>query len=329
MPLAQPVITGYHYRAIPLSIIGTHDACFPWVLENFIQLRCYKSVVDQHGMLDFVDLDMLHFPTPWLDIQRIDRALFDRYLPDFKQFLTDCIQDGYYVHVYVDEFFVPNRSPFGKEHIPHDLLISGYDDEAAEFDVAGFDEQGLYKQTKITYQQLQEATSKDSPLLSVQNPLLLVRIKAADYPGFNVAKIVTWLTAYLHAEDYAGHYTTVALRDPFVYGLEVYEALCNYLQSGLDQYIELETRPFQMLLERSQLMQHRLMYLQECNYLPNAQQFIQAYKEFEKNAQATRNVLIKYQITGLEQLVQKMQNQLLTMQAKEREIIEEILRRLQ
>lgn len=329
LPLAAPVITGYHHRAMPLSIIGTHEACFLWILENFIQLRCDKRIVDEHNVLDFVDRDMLHFPTPWLDIQRIDQTFFARYLPDLKDFVRDCLRSNYYVHLYVDEFFVPHRVPFKQEHTPHDILVSGYDDLTETFEVAGFDEQGLYRQTKISYPQFQAATSQDAHLFHTHNPLLLLRLKTNKHSDFAIANVVRWLTAYLHAEDCCSHTTEAALQDSFAYGLEVYEALCHYLQGGLNQPMSLETRPFQMLLERNQLMQRRLLYLQEHGYLHHAQPLIQAYEELAKNSQTIRNGLIKYQLSGLEKLVQKMQDQLLALQAKERETVKAILRELQ
>lgn len=314
---------------MPLSIIGTHEACFLWILENFIQLRCYKRIVDQHDVLDFVDRNMLHFPTPCLDIQRLDRAFFDHHLPKLKDFVIDCLQNSYYVHLYVDEFFVPERVPFGQEHIPHDILIFGYDDQIETFDVVGFDEQGFYRQTKISYQQFQAATSQDSCLLQSPNTLILLRLNVNEYADFAIANMARWLTAYLHAEDCCSHTTEVALQGSFAYGLEVYESLCHYLQGGLDQQVDLETRPFQMLLERNQLMQRRLLYLREHSYLRHGQPLIQGYEELATNSQTIRNGLIKYQLTGLEKLVQKMQDQLLALQTKERELVKAILWELQ
>lgn len=328
LPLAEPVITGYHYRAMPLSIIGTHDACFSWILQNFIQLRCHKNIIDQQAVLDFADPDGLHFPTPWLDIQRIERAFFDHYLPDLKQFVIHCLQNGYYVHLYLDEFFVPDRSPFGIYHVPHDILIAGYDDESASFEVAGFDEQGRYKQTRLAYQQFYDATANASRFAESQNPLLLLQLNPAAHSDFSLAKIIRWLTAYLHAEDCCNHYTMVASDNAFAYGLDVYEALCTYLQCAPEQHIQLETRPFQILLERNQLMQRRLFYLQEHNYLDDAQRYIQVYKELEKSSQTVRNGMIKYQLTGMERPLQRMQDQLLAMQTKERAIMQELLQGL-
>ncbi len=305
--------------------MGTHDACFSWIIQNFIQLRCQKNIVDQQKVLDFVDPDGLHFPTPWLDIQRIDRVFFDDYLPDLKQFVIHSLQSGYYVHLYLDEFFVPGRSPFGVYHVPHDILISGYDDEIASFEVAGFDEQGFYKQTKLTYQQFYDATANASQFAESHNPLLLLRLNSDARPDFSLATITHWLTAYLHAEDSCGRCAAVASEDALAYGLDVYEALCAYLQCGPEQHLQLETRPFQILLERSRLMQQRLLYLQEHSYLDNAQQYMQAYKELEKSSQTVRNGVIKYQLTGIERLLQRMQDQLLAMRTKEREIIQELL----
>lgn len=325
LTLVDPPITGYHARAFPLSIISGHPACWSWTLEHFIQLRCSQRFVEPQNVLDFTAPAMLDFPTPWLNVQRIDRPLLDRYIPDLQQFVIDCIQSEHYVHLYVDEYFVPHRVPFQRAHILHDLLIHGYNDELHEFHIAGFDEQGFYRQTTISYQQFQQAISLEHCLPRSPNPVLLVSLNThVDYE-LRVSNVVEELTHYYNGTLCASqHYGLIPSSEP-VYGLNVYEALCQYIQHGADHQLELETRPFQLLIEHKQLMRRRLDFLFAHQHLSSASKFEQTYAELARNIVSVRNKIIKYQLTEQERLLTAAQEQLRALQTKERECVQRII----
>lgn len=323
--LVDPPITGYHYRAFPLSIISGHQASWSWILEHFIQLRCSQQFVEPHNVLDFTDPVMLYYPTPWLDVQRIDRTLLDRYIFDLKQFVIDCIQSHHYVHLYVDEYFVPNRAPFQQAHILHDLLIHGYDDESCTFHIAGFDEQGFYRQTTISYEQFQQATSLEHCNPKRINPVLLLRLNTDASYELHVPNVVAELTHYYNGTICSNQpYGLAAYSEP-VYGIHVYEALCHYIQQSIDYQTVLETRPFQLLIEHKQLMVRRLDFLLTHKYLSGESEFGHTYTELTKNMVSVRNKIIKYLLTNQERLLITAQEQLRMIQAKERDCIKELI----
>ncbi len=328
--LTNPIITGYQYRAFPLSIIGTHAACFPWIFENFIQLRCSKSFEEPQRAFDFADPNLLYNPTPWLATQRLEKAFSGDHAA-LQRLVIDSLQNNHYVYLYVDEYFIPNRVPFGKAHIPHDILISGYDDATATFEVAGFDEQGTYQQTQVTYLQFQQATQATvhNQLWPVaHNQLLLLRLNSDACYSFALSHVKELLTAYLMST--IPSYPSVQTQPvpDSAYGLEVYEMLQRYVQLGQEHHIEPETRPFQMLLEHKQLMQRRLAYLQTLGYLDQQTHLTQKYAEIAKVCLAARNALIKYQITDQERLLAKIQAHMITIQKQERDVLNELIEKL-
>ncbi|GCE15718.1 hypothetical protein [Tengunoibacter tsumagoiensis] len=327
LALATPAITGYHHRAMPLSILGLHDACQPWIFEHFIQMRCQTQIDDKHNVFDFADPNLLTTPTPWLSIQCIERSLIQRYLSDFRLFVIDCLLQEYYVHLYVDEYFIPQRAPFQTEHIIHDILVTGFDDESAVFTVAGFDEQGRYISSLVTYQQFQAATARASVQPDHDDPVRLLQMRPVAAYHFSIAHVIQQLTEY---------YTSTApsallfqSSAPAVYGLQTYEALQQYINSGIQQQVELEARPFQLLFEQKHLMLHRLTYLQDRGYLHSSDELILAYTELKTMAQTVRNGLIKYQLTQHSPRLLKVIDQLAIMHDKEQRAVKTFVETVQ
>lgn len=116
------------------------DDYYNWRSMNFIQLW--------YGDKDeFVWLDYYLFPRKsysyvysqnFLDVHTTTgEEIIDDY-SDIHCFLKKSIQHEYYVDLDLDEFYVQNRSAFGKVHYNHENLIYGYDDEKRVYYLLGY-----------------------------------------------------------------------------------------------------------------------------------------------------------------------------------------------
>ncbi|EGO8312552.1 BtrH N-terminal domain-containing protein, partial [Enterococcus faecalis] len=78
---------------------------------------------------------------------------------DIIKDITNMIREGYYVYLYLDEYFMPNRDAYQKFHLVHDNLIYGFDSDEEELFVLGYmNSQQL--PSKLSYNSLRKAFKK-------------------------------------------------------------------------------------------------------------------------------------------------------------------------
>ena len=160
LPLnATPPVRAYLAHAYLFSILS--EAHLPWLLGG-----SYTQLVWDHDP-DWMPLDFFApagyseppFACPLIDSQWICRSLVEKAFQNVCEFFVQAIEDGFYAICKVDEFYVPRRACFQRQHFVHSLLIFGYDYSEQCFDVIGYTETGAYTATQIGFSQFRDAFS--------------------------------------------------------------------------------------------------------------------------------------------------------------------------
>ena len=127
--LPEPIINYSPSLDFYLSIIQTSETNIqPWIFENFIDVvyRCDEK------MYSCEFLDMMHHMwmyTPFLDCSLIDRGLIESQKLDIVELTKSFIDNGYYVLLMVDTFYVSPYVTYQQQSLFHELLVHGYTDK--------------------------------------------------------------------------------------------------------------------------------------------------------------------------------------------------------
>lgn len=159
----SPPIRGYLKHAFLFSILATRDSYLPWLYGGSYSQLVFDR--DPGWMpLDFyapLGYSGSAFACPYLDAQWFGRSVVDGGYGSVTPFLLDSIDDGYYARLVVDEYGVPGRAAYERRHFLHALLVFGY--EGSDFHILGYNANGVYESSRISFSQMERAFSGGSP----------------------------------------------------------------------------------------------------------------------------------------------------------------------
>ena len=143
----QRDITTYLHRSLPLCAILACEDYYPWYYQHYLQIFSIK-----YGN-GFCRAEFLEPKNNFSEV-------FDEtYIPfsemessqSIIEFITDKIDLGYYVTVYVDEYHLPGKSSYNTSHFVHPSLIYGYDNKDKKLMAIGFDAEGIFRELTFDY----------------------------------------------------------------------------------------------------------------------------------------------------------------------------------
>jgi hypothetical protein len=313
LPITRPPIIGYVVHAFPLSIIFNHNKCMPWFSCNYIQLICNTKL--KNNFFDFFALctateipwvNSIYPGIPWLNTYSIDNyTLIDCDININQLIINSLMRDNYMV-CHLDEFFVPNRPTYQKEHYFHENMIYGFNNNKNEYDILGFDNKGIFNSTKISYAQFEQASID---LASKNHDLKFLSLKNDFSYNLDLNCIINQLLDYLNGENSSSGYTI--LRNPtrdFVYGTKIYNQLIKYLRLLYNNIGVSDIRPFHILWEHKKCMVLRIEYIMY-SYKDTASTLEEVYTEYltiERICFSIRSLFLKYTITSRIQIIEKI-----------------------
>ncbi|HEX9061147.1 MAG TPA: hypothetical protein VF941_13285, partial [Clostridia bacterium] len=155
----------------------------------------------------------------------------------------------------VDEYCLPQKSSFMKNHFVHPSLIYGYDNTDKKLMAVGFDSEMIFTEITFSYDDFIKAFEEaklfyreSAPWAETEAIQLLMPKKSGKGCQFNINRFLEELNNYLHSKgtDSSRIYKLVPLEDMKIcsdikYGLDVYdvvvrcmEKLANDILGGLD-----------------------------------------------------------------------------------------------
>lgn len=323
LALSEPPIRGYLHHAYPLSIMAGHDDFIPWLHSNYIQLYCAKNYESVHGThFNFYFYNDYHY-YPLLRCARIDREVVES-VSDILTFIIQSINKGYYLIVYINEYYIPKRPAFGKFHNVHELLISGYDTVTRQFSVSSFADR-KYMRYEITFDNLLEAYSKaDYRSLWYANDIQLLKIERETTYEFNLPLVLNQLNGYLHSTINYRPALMPVPEDQLACGLEVYRYLKNALISMSKQKMVTDVRPLHILWEHKKCMRERIRYLLDRKMITN-EELHTHYKAIESTIDNCRLMFLLYEKSRDQNVLAKIMKKLDEVSKAEKEVLKELL----
>ena len=312
----DPPIRSYLHHAYPLSILSSCDEYLPWFRSNFIQL--FSEAPDH---LDFLTPMMTHLDnpqtyfSPLLSVTRLNRQIINfidlSSRDSTLRFVLDCLTDGYYVDLEVDEYYLPDRSAFKRYHESHSLLIFGYNSDEEKFRTIGYDQNNNYKRQNINFSMVLQAygileNKNHMSLVSYLPQPTVTRTRIVEYK-FNVELVSEMLKDYIYSNNTLDSLRLILRFDynseSRAFGINAIGRLEFEPNEGSDF---IDPRSTYCLWEHKKCMVDRIRFLETAGYLDQSASFAFKYAEIEGLAKTLSLLAIKFNLQNRGSILQRM-----------------------
>lgn len=278
--------TAYQKRGYEFGIISAveRDTC-SWLLSKYCNCRWDPG---GNAKLDFVVTDGEWFASDGVfQIETVrSRKRTSSFLDlDWIDIAKRHIENGIYVYGYFDEYCIPAKTAYLRNHFKHSFFIYGFDDEAGSFYAAGYTKNERFEPYSFSFDEFGQAIEALS-----HTDLTFVRLN----PAFDFCVDLKGLFYSLY--DYTYSQCTLSPREAgFIYGIDTTRKMAEYICGCIESHRYTDLRYSRFLFEFKAFMNERIKYLRErgvirldtCNYSDLAEQF-----------RTLHLLCIKYDMTG-------------------------------
>ncbi|MGG4094482.1 hypothetical protein [Paenibacillus lautus] len=332
LPIAEPFINGYPKHAIQLSILCQYNESLPWILSNYIQLKCSKDFLDlSKKSTDWFDF---HFVDPkYVDslmyIEKLSRDTVDKLKIGILDLLITSINSGLYIYTSVDEYYLPSTNAYKKRSKPHSILIYGYDSNNKILNIGGFSKGATqvnkFRTYTVTYDEFLKAYNSLNYIDNYDhylNRIYLMKYNTSRIFDFDIVLVKELLGDYLHSKNSSERLR--AFNNPsknYNFGISVYENLISFYKRLENNNNYFDIRPLHILWEHKKCMVERVTYMANHKYISNSSLLISDLIEIEKFCLNCRNLLLKYRVTKNSEIVSRLLAMLDFILVKEQKIL--------
>jgi hypothetical protein len=309
----NPDIRGYQHHAFTLGIILKEKENYFWLYNNYIQL-----VYSKKGGLDTFNFNMefATHQTPFIR-NTLDDYLLDLLSIDKIDYIITALEHGKYVEMCVDEYYIPHRRAYMKQHFIHDILIYGYDTVDKCFTAIGYDDNMQYSVTKIPTELLRESKPTYLELLELKSNYKY----CLDIPRIllHVGQYLNLIPDYLQGDQYY---------DDIKFGLEACYSLFESYSELLDQLEICPIVQVYLFMEHKKCMYLRMKYIFN-TYNLNEETLLEKYNENVNNAVKLLNLIIKYNFRASTDTANRIKKYFLKIIDNERSLLTEFYKILE
>ncbi|HEX3044775.1 MAG TPA: hypothetical protein VHY08_08460 [Bacillota bacterium] len=331
-------VTSYLHYFLSLAVILADDRLLPWYYENYVNIF---ATMDAYGQLRLDYLQYEFSRSQFITSVRTPYELLGD-APDIILYLIDKINRGYYAIVQADDYCLPAKECYQKEHAVRASLIYGYHDPERRLMALGFNQEHILADITFDYDHFLEAYESGRIYFRETAPyaenhaieLLKFRDHQREYP-FDLKRFLAGLDGYLSAAgDDSVVFSYGLSNDNIVYGFAVYDEVVRNLKNILDKRITVDYVVFHFLAEHKRGIFNRLRYAGSRYRIDGAlREMIEGYYPIVEQFEAIRlkSLELKYVadssgIMNLSKVIIETIEQINSAQAQERLLLEEISR---
>lgn len=297
LPVQKPLITTYQHHAFPISIAMNHPDFMNWFCSNYIQI-CFPKVVEMNPLNYYSFSDYFKL-CPLIDKFSVEKELV--LAPSSaNDFFIDAINRKFYLVTFIDEYYIPYAEPYMNWHIPHDILLYGYDLSTNSFFTSGFNKNRRYSdEQRVLFSNFNQAvniteeTDPENNHSEWSNIINLLKVnKDASYK-FEIAALKESVYDYLHSTNSSNRYMFFKNSNDNIYGVAIYSILDQIL-IAVPNLVDI--RMFHLIWEHKKNMNIRINYL--VNNLGYSFDKDLNYKllKIESEALIIKNMIMKYNL---------------------------------
>ncbi|MCL2864487.1 MAG: hypothetical protein FWE25_02985 [Lachnospiraceae bacterium] len=292
--IKNPSSNCYQYMAFPLMILEQHSKSFEWIYENFVQtyfdLRHLKVRVPYYYYIFDYTI------SPFLHVHKVNRTFLEFNKLNIIEFIKNSVNNGYYIYLNLDEFYVPNRFSYAKNNFLHDCLIYGYDLSRREIYLYGFSTSNHLDSTVITFEEFKMAYENIELNEERYIHINLYKYKDLGEYRLNLEILVQQLIDYVEGVNISKNFIMLK-NEPIerVYGMKFYQHIDKYLLVCENSKVKYDIRIFHFIYEHKQMMKNRIKYLLETSRIIDMT-LLENWEDITAKALILRNVVMKLNI---------------------------------
>ncbi len=150
----QKEVNVYLYRAFPVCIILANENLLPWYTHINVQMYA-RIFSDGYVICDY--LEDAFFFREVMNWTTLGYARLELHTDNIVDYIIDRINEGYYINVCVDEYYLMCKSSYLKVHYVHENQIYGYDNTERVFKGIGFDKNEMLNLITFEYEDFLKA----------------------------------------------------------------------------------------------------------------------------------------------------------------------------
>jgi len=330
---AYPVLASYPHIAGIQAMLGNSPYTMPLVMSELVELTFDREI----DRLDFsVALEIAHYINnyPMVYSHGLSRGFVEKKWGSVALFLKDVIDDGYYVQMLVDTYYISAyKETYGKQHFNHNIMIYGYDEYEEVFYVSDCFVGGRYDFNKCSFSQMEDAfihTYRNDWI----NGIRLFKVKEETYVGigYNTDYIISACRRYLtgkrsNVATYTEGRRRIDQKDRFVDGIGIYDELVSYVDDWQEDegWRTYDIRIFYVLYDHARLFTYMTRQLMQRNQMVNAPRIYDKFRDIENRIKNLYMMVLKYNVNGSEKTRNLLKEMLMDIKAREADAIEDFM----
>ena len=297
--IKQTPINAYMEDAYPIAVALSDESSYEWIYSNYIQLvyqdpwyYCNQPV--KFYKLSFFSGQIWDAECPLLCYDKITRNLLMSMNVDIVEFICKSIENGKYVKIFLDDYFLSYRSVYKKEHCIHESMFFGYDDEKNKLYGLSYvtDDKGYhFKEFSVDMESVRKAFVIEEYLGQQRERVVLISGNRERFYEFDIDVVKRNVYEYMNSVQSDVRYSGISNPDgKMVFGLRVYDKLVEYyLQDEMNTTII----PLHVLYEHKKLMLDRIKYMMENEYIKYEENLIVVCKEVIEKSYKCKMLYLK------------------------------------
>ena len=311
LDLKLPEITSYPIYANPCAIMQVHEETREWILSSFIQLCSNLRT------LNFYDFS--YRECPFLKVQRIPKTFLKDWGMDVLSFIIYSIQKEQYVYLLVKKKHISAYYPARNvnrecDEWVHDLMIYGYDIHDGIFYIADNFRDGKYAFAICTFEEMRRAIDgvlpQEESRGGFNGNIELLEFDQSVRLNLSVQRILEALKDYQDCRP-TGMWNIMSVRNynrnrRWYFGQDCYEYMINQTQNLQPQNARIQD--YHLLWEHKKHLKSIFSYLLEKEYISDSESgILQGMEEVVQQALCARNLVLKYRLTGREDIKSRVE----------------------
>lgn len=274
-----------------------------WFYSNNIQL-CYKNTEKKYYSLP-ADLYTGYLAknytnNPFLEVNTLSKRELLR-MGDIIRYVIDKMDLGYYVELWLDEFYIPDTEAYKTYTFHHQTLLYGYDRKHQRFNIFHFEKNGYFEAAVITFEEFTKSFMSAYRVRNIhwiEDVIFMKPCKPDFIYQVNLELIIFYLEEYLQGNN---TYRTLqyCYQEPEnKYGKDIYNEIINLLKEDSEDFEDY--RITNIILEHKKIMNMRMDYLYSVKCLNQEEytKFKDRAVDLEKQARVIKALHLKYILGG-------------------------------
>ncbi|CAM3611612.1 hypothetical protein [Marinicrinis lubricantis] len=310
------------YDPHPHSVIPIHADYMNWIYQNYIQISSFKNITDRVNLtwIEYIFLNDYYQNNPFVEVEVLSEGTVTE---SIEEWIIDRINQHQYIGICVDRFYIQEHVNYQLIHLPHGLLIYGYDLEQKVFYAADFFKR-IYSCKAIPMNQIVEGYT------AAANEPKVMQFTYKDHVTYtlDIQHVFRALEDYYTSSDrHLKVKYSLQPNVPKTFGLDTYRVLKQLYEVTAIELMRLDIRPLHTLYEHKKRMIGLLEHLSRSQLVEIDPGWIEGYKEIWRTSESIRNLFIKYEITRDPQYLSRIIQLLGVLPDREKRLLDPIVNR--